>query len=62
MEFGNLRNVDDAYAADDQEPVLALLGFFDDDAESGDELSSRASVAGSAIVGTDRRCTFRQLI
>jgi hypothetical protein len=47
MEFRNFRKVDDAHAVDDQEPVLTLLGFLDNDAEPGDELSSRASVRGN---------------
>ena len=39
---------------DDVEPVHALVGFFDDDAELRDELGARASIANGAIVGADR--------
>ena len=42
-------------------PIDAFFSLFDDDLELGDELSSRPCIAGGAVVGTDRRCTFCHL-
>src|ERR1051325_7223131 len=47
---------------DDFEPVDAFFGFFNDSAEFCDELCTRATIASAAIVRTDGRRTFCQLI